>query len=117
LEFIFSQIKTYTFCTDNIKLAVVLENTIYFHNWENPVGQCREKESISFLSSNFFYALSLLLHASQFEAEQFISEQPLLRLKASDGADPRNAAGFCFFSLLQVCLCEILFCISSAGTC
>lgn len=115
LEFISSQIKTSTFCIDNTNPYVVLKNTIYFNNWKNTVGQCRNKESISFLSSNLFYAFFPVLYASLFE--QFIFEQSLLHLKVNDGFDPRNAKGFCFFSLLQVCTCEILLCISSAGTC
>lgn len=56
------------------------------------------------------------MNALQFEAEQFILEQSLLRLKVNDEVDPRNAKGFSFFSLLYVRICEILFCISSAGT-
>lgn len=44
LKFIFSQIRTYTLCRDNINRCVVLKNTIHFNNWKNTVEQCREKE-------------------------------------------------------------------------
>lgn len=44
LKFIFSQIRTYTLCRNNINRCVVLKNTIHFNNWKNTVEQCREKE-------------------------------------------------------------------------